>query len=128
MVWPCKKKASGKISKQALLAKANEKKKTVGRPKTTIDESILHRGSWVELLGTSPKQNDGGDGIVWSVAASSRAAAPAILTGKRTMKRKRIFHEVFNGFVCFFTVCSVKVAFIQSFHFIYQLLYFLNYF
>ena len=27
MVWPCKQNASGKTSKQALLAKANEKKK-----------------------------------------------------------------------------------------------------
>ena len=33
-------------------------KKTVGRPRTTVDESILHYGCWVELLGTSPKQND----------------------------------------------------------------------
>ena len=41
MVWPCKQNASGKISKQALLAKANEKK-TVGRSKTTADESVLH--------------------------------------------------------------------------------------
>ena len=37
-------------------------KNKVGRPRTTVDESILHWGSWVELLGTSPKQNDGGDG------------------------------------------------------------------
>ena len=37
-------------------------KETVGRPKTTVDESILHSRSWVELLDTSPKQNDGGDG------------------------------------------------------------------
>ena len=42
MVWPCKQNASGKTFKQALLAKANGKKKTVGRPKTTADESILH--------------------------------------------------------------------------------------
>ena len=62
MVWPCKQKASGKTSKQALLAKANGKKKTVGRLRTTVNESILHRGSWVELLGTSPKQNDESDG------------------------------------------------------------------
>ena len=41
MVLPCKQKASGKTSKQALLAKANGKK-TVGQPKTTVDESILH--------------------------------------------------------------------------------------
>ena len=40
MVWPCKQNASGKTSNQALFAKANEKK-TVGRPKTTADESIL---------------------------------------------------------------------------------------
>ena len=44
------------------------------------------------------------------------------------MKRERIFLEVFNDFVRFSTVCSVKVAFVQIFHFIYQFLYFLNYF
>ena len=37
-------------------------KQTVGRPRTTVDESILHRGSLVQLLETSPNQNDGGDG------------------------------------------------------------------
>ena len=41
MVWPCVKKASEKTFKQALLAKANGKK-TVGRPRTTVNESILH--------------------------------------------------------------------------------------
>ena len=41
MVWTCKQNAAGKTSKQALLAKANEKKK-IGQPKTTEDESILH--------------------------------------------------------------------------------------
>ena len=41
---------------------------------------------------------------------------------------ERFFLEVFNGFVCFSTVCSVKVTFVQTFHFTYQLLYFLNYF
>ena len=29
------------------------------------------------------------------------------------MKRERFFYEVFSGFVCFSTVCSVKVAFVQ---------------
>ena len=57
-----------KLPKQALLAKANGEK-TVGRPRTIVDESILHWGSWVELHGTSPKQNDGGDGRPWSVVA-----------------------------------------------------------
>ena len=61
MVWPCKQKTSEKTFKQALLAKAKGKK-TVGRPRPTVDESILHWRFWVELLGTSPKQNDGGDG------------------------------------------------------------------
>ena len=42
MVWPRKQKALRKTSNQVLLAKANEKKKTVGRPRTTVDESILH--------------------------------------------------------------------------------------
>ena len=42
MVWPCKQNALEKTSKQALLAKANEKKKTVGRPRTTVDEPIFH--------------------------------------------------------------------------------------
>ena len=41
MVRPCKQNASGKISKQALLAQGNGKPKTVVRPKTTVDESIL---------------------------------------------------------------------------------------
>ena len=41
MVWPCKQNASGKTSKQASLAKVNGKK-TVGRRRTTVDESILH--------------------------------------------------------------------------------------
>ena len=41
MVWPRKQKTSGTTFKQALLAKANGKK-TVGRPRTTVDESILH--------------------------------------------------------------------------------------
>ena len=61
MVCPCKQNASRKTCKQALLAKANGKK-TVVRPKTTVDESICYRGSWVELFGTSPKRNDGGGG------------------------------------------------------------------
>ena len=43
-------------------------------------------------------------------------------------ERERFFLEVFNGLACFSTVCSVKVAFVQIFHFIFQLLYFLNYF
>ena len=37
-------------------------KKTVGRPKTAVDESILHGRSWVELFGTSPKRNNGVEG------------------------------------------------------------------
>ena len=41
MVWQCKQNASGKTSKQALLAKANGKK-TVGQPRTAVNESILH--------------------------------------------------------------------------------------
>ena len=69
-----------------------------------------------------------GDRKPWSVVAFSQAAAPATLTVNRTIRREKIFLEVFNGFVCFSTVCSVKVAFVQIFHFIYQLLYFLNYF
>ena len=62
MVWPCKQKASGKTSTQALLAKANGKKITVGRTRITVNESILPGRSWAELLGTLPKQNDEGDG------------------------------------------------------------------
>ena len=42
MVWPCKQNALEKTFKQALPSYANEKKKTVGRPKTTADESILY--------------------------------------------------------------------------------------
>ena len=42
MVWSCKQNASGKTSKQALLANANGKNKTVGQPRTTVDESMLH--------------------------------------------------------------------------------------
>ena len=42
MVYPCKQNASGKTSQKALLTKANEKKKTVGPPRTAVDESILH--------------------------------------------------------------------------------------
>ena len=40
MVCPCRQNASEKTSKQALLAKANGEK-TVGRPITTVDESML---------------------------------------------------------------------------------------
>ena len=46
-----------KLPRQALLAKVNGKK-TVGRPRTTADESKLHWGSWVELRGTSLYRND----------------------------------------------------------------------
>ena len=42
MDWLCNQNASEKTSKQALLAKANMEKKTVGRRRTTKDESILH--------------------------------------------------------------------------------------
>ena len=65
MVWQCKQNASGKTSK--LYLPKQIEKKTVGRPKTTADESILHWGSWVEFFGTSPKRNDGGNGKPWSV-------------------------------------------------------------
>ena len=82
----------------------------------------------MELFGTSPKRNDGIDGKPLSVVAQSRAAALATLTGNKAIRRERTFLEVFNGFVCFSTVCSVNVAFVQIFHFIYQLLYFLHYF
>ena len=111
-----------KLPNKLSLPKQMEKK-IVGRPRTTVDKSILLWGSWVELFGTSPKWNDRGDGKPWSVIALSWAAAPATLPG---IRREQIFLEVFNGFVCFSTVCSVEVAFVLIFHFIYQLLYFLN--
>ena len=43
----------------------------------------------MESLGTSPKQNDGGDGRPQSVAAKSRATGPETLTEKRAMKKER---------------------------------------
>ena len=40
MVWPCKQNASGKTSKQALLAKASGKK-TVGQPRTAVEYASI---------------------------------------------------------------------------------------
>ena len=48
----------------------------------------LHLGSRMESFGISHKQNDGCGGKPPSVAASSRAATPAILTEKRAMKKE----------------------------------------
>ena len=120
MVWSCKQNASGKTSKQALLAKAKGEKKTVGRPWTTVDESILHWGSRVELLGTSAKQNDGGDEDckVWYTNLELLPLQPS---RNRGQWKERFFLEVFIGF-CFSVVCFVKVAFSQIFDLIYQLL------
>ena len=57
-----------RLPKQALHAKANGRR-PVGRSSTRWIGYPVHWGSWMELLGTSPKQNDGGDERPWSVAA-----------------------------------------------------------
>ena len=56
MVWPCKQNASGKTAKQALLAKANGKKKTVGRPRTTqMNQYYIKDLAW-NCLGLHPSE------------------------------------------------------------------------
>ena len=47
-----------KLPKQELLARANGKKPV---DDLELDESILHSGSWVEILGNSPESNNGDD-------------------------------------------------------------------
>ena len=49
-----------RLLKQAVLAKANGKR-PVERFRTRCTK-LLHYGSWMESLGTSPKRNDGADG------------------------------------------------------------------
>ena len=89
-------------------------KKTVRRPRTIVDESILRWGSWVEFLGTSPKQNDGNNDVkTVKYGSLILSCCPRNLQGKEGKEeRESFFIEVFNGFVCFSTVCFVICLFV----------------